>query len=256
MCSSLPRNNGNKLLHTYVMHRYLGGVFLDFLKRAFFGAAWFIDTAKFGDVPSAGALWFLLALFWASISYIIIILKVKSFFTRIVIVTLLFILSVVTIKYIRLPFSLQQGGCALLYVAIGHYINEKDLLERIYSIPLLLRIAIFVSWLPAIYFGGVSMGECNYMGKLLPVTLWGTLAGTYCFVGLIKWIGDKKYPMTTNTLSIMLAQAFLQFFQYYNEDYFHISISYTTELIILFAGSFLLSFPFKFALEKIPKVYL
>lgn len=98
------------------------------------------------------------------------------------------------------------------------------------------------------------MGECNYMGKFLPITFWGTLAGTYCFIGLFKWIGNREYSFTTHTLWIMCAQAFLQFFVYYNEDYFHISVTPLVEMIVLFVGSLVLAFPIKCIIERIPKL--
>ena len=152
----------------------------------------------------------------------------------------------------RFPFAIQQGGCALLYIAFGHTIKERNLLDDIYSIPVMYKVLIFFLWLPSVYFGGVSIGECNFKGKLLPVTFLGTLAGSYCFIGLFKRYIDRKLPLTTYTLWIMLAQSFLQFLSYYNEDFFHITVSPFIEMIVLFAGSFLLAFPIKCIVEIIP----
>lgn len=169
-------------------------------------------------------------------------------------IIVLFFFSVVPMKIFRLPFSFQPGCCALTYIAIGHTIKEYELLDKIYAIPSIFKIAILISWLPAIYLGGVSIGECNFMGKFLPLTFWGSLAGTYCFIWFFRSIGNRTISMSTYTLWIMLAHAILQFLVFYNNDYFHIEVSPLLELVILFSGSFILSFPMKMIIERIPTI--
>lgn len=97
-------------------------------------------------LPQIGAVWFLLALFWAFLS-LHFCLKFKY---PIIPAIGLFILGYST-RELWLPLSIQAGMAATLYLQIGFVIREKKLLSKLLNPSALLFCSMI--WLSGISFG-------------------------------------------------------------------------------------------------------
>lgn len=88
-------------------------------------------------VGAIGAIWFLLAMFWASI-VLRLIIKYNHYFTFVFVITY-FLGCIYTARIIWVPFALQASGPALLYMYIGYRVKHYDFSE-ITKLPLATKI--------------------------------------------------------------------------------------------------------------------
>lgn len=142
-------------------------------------------------VPAIGAIWFLLAMFWAKI---FLAAANKTPYTPWVVVGL-FAVGYVS-KVVWLPFSIQAGLCAVLFMYIGQKIREAGLLER-GAIHPVLWAAIGGMWLYTIvYGGGLCMVENQYYDGIV-VDVLGGVCGTLCVVRASQFIEARVAPLGT-----------------------------------------------------------
>lgn len=81
-------------------------------------------------MESIGAIWFLWALFWASLLLRVLLMTDLRYF-RLAAVLALFLTAVISVKSVFLPLSLQPGLAALLWVYVGWAVRQgKDWLEE------------------------------------------------------------------------------------------------------------------------------
>lgn len=66
-----------------------------------------------------GAIWFLLALFFAQVIVNLLIDKKYGFLSTVLIA----VIGIISAKFIWLPLSIQAGAAAAIYVAVGHVYN-------------------------------------------------------------------------------------------------------------------------------------
>lgn len=86
----------------------INSFFIVSLEKIVFASGWSKGNELFATLPGIGSIWFLFALFWAKNLYSLL----KSFFSDLnllLIVILLFAFSFMSIRIIRLPFSLQAA---------------------------------------------------------------------------------------------------------------------------------------------------
>ena len=141
-------------------------------------------------VIAIGALWFLLALFWARI------FLAAANMTRCpgAIVLVLFIASyMMDGDLLWLPFSIQAGMGATLFLYVGKKIHELCLLER-GAIHPMLWLAIAVTWAYSILFGGkLYMVSGHYGDGLLDVV--GSICGTMCLIVFARVLKEHARPI-------------------------------------------------------------
>ena len=111
-------------------------ILLYWIKAALYGAGTAMDNPK--NIPIIGAIWFLLALFWASL-IIHFIIKLNNSTAMVFVVTIV-ALSCFTARYYWLPLSIQAGCVGTLYVYIGYLWKDYFKLEK--KLPKKTTIAI------------------------------------------------------------------------------------------------------------------
>ena len=96
-------------------------------------------------IKSIGSIWFLWAMFWASLIFYGL-LKCHPY-VRLVAVFSLFWLSILSTKYIWLPLSIQSSGAGLLFIYIGYLYRQVE--TEIRKLPKEQKYASYVimGWL-------------------------------------------------------------------------------------------------------------
>ena len=150
-----------------------------------------------------GGIWFLLALFWIRI--FIAATNRLGLKSQIGISILLLIASVLSARYIWLPFSIQSGMGCMLYVVIGRYCRETNIFESM-RYPLFL---VFLGvWLIDFVLGGgrASLGMSVYplgaldvvagiAGAMVVITLCKLIESHSKIPGYIQIIGRSTLPI-------------------------------------------------------------
>ena len=163
-------------------------------------AAGLYGSGSRGDIlsfraPVIGAIWFFLALIWATIFlYWIINSRILSkLVIQIIIIIGIFFLGIISARWFWLPFSLQSGMCGLLFLYIGYIIGKykEKILEYIHF-KTLLAVCMGV-WGIAIYFSYtndcMSLARSYFPNCILNIL--GAIAGSYIILCLCKRI--EKY---------------------------------------------------------------
>lgn len=98
------------------------------------------------NIPGIGAIWFLLASFEGS-CFLRILLKFNPY-VRITGVVLLFCVGYFTRTHFWLPFSLQAGACATLFMYMGFLLKEMEstLLEIPYEVKCFGTLSVVLVW--------------------------------------------------------------------------------------------------------------
>lgn len=145
----------------FISHQNLG----DYIVRGFLAMLWGSGSVRTycinGEQPPIGPIWFLLALFFANISFSCL----KKYGSKVeisVIIVFLFIFSCISNKYYRLPFSIQSGLSALLFVAIGNAIREYEIVLSLKKLHILIKFMLVLIWLLCVAKGGITMTFCVY----------------------------------------------------------------------------------------------
>ncbi len=124
-------------------------------------------------IKAIGAIWFLPAMFWASILYGVLIDKKWCLLG----VILLALIGYWTVRYVYLPWSIQSAMLALVFVCAGRGLRiKKQILERP---KIWWPVAAFVLWAVCLYLDrGRFYLVGNYSEDLL-VDISGGAAGSY-----------------------------------------------------------------------------
>ena len=139
-----------------------------------------------------GAIWFLLALFWA---HLIVTLAYKTKVPWLVVI-LSATIGFATMPFFLLPWGIQAGMVAALFVYIGYLLRTINLFGRIaaHSIPMMISVAVCaIIWACDIYwFSGFAMAVNQY-GTTPILTFAGAIAGPICVVALSMAIDKAKF---------------------------------------------------------------
>ena len=136
-----------------------------------------------------GAIWFLWAIFWGSL-----LLRISLSFNKWVrpfFAAALFAAAVISKNYIWLPFSLQPGMCALLYMYIGWLIWQvKDVVSKVPLWPKILAAAAAVLfWISFIIdFDSFWFVRCDFGRGVLDI--FRSLCACGAVIG-ISWALDR-----------------------------------------------------------------
>lgn len=121
----------------------------DVLKNSILKIFWASNWEKdilWGNIPRIGAAWFLFALFWACFG-LNIFSRVLNQVEIPIVVMMAAIVSVVSIKVVEIPFSLQAGMLALLFVYMGSIIKKFNLIHYLMDISTRLKLLVAIFWL-------------------------------------------------------------------------------------------------------------
>ena len=141
-----------------------------------------------------GAIWFLLALFWARL---LLHCLARLPYTPVWVV-LCFVVGYVSSQYVLLPWSIQAGMCAVAFLYLGYLAKKYDVLSIAKRFPYVWAIAFVIWMVDIVLFGGMSMAVNNY-GSRPVLAVIGSFAGTLCIVGTSQLI--DHIPSLGGTLS-------------------------------------------------------
>lgn len=164
-------------------------------KAAFYGSGDVSELTLWPVDFRIGAIWFLLALFWAHL-----LLHVFAKLPQTPIwVAGCFALGYISARYVWLPWSLQSGMCAVAFLYIGYLAKQHDVLGLMQRFHWLWFAAGIVWIVDIAFFGGMSMAMNDY-GTRPVFAVVGSLAGTLCVVGISECI--DKVPAVGSALSL------------------------------------------------------
>lgn len=160
---------------------------------SFYGSGTFTHFLKW-DFRIIGAIWFLLAMFWAdTIFYFLLKTKCPYLYG-----TILSLIGYFTTKMIWMPLSFQAGISAIFFIQIGHFVREKDLFRK-YKDNFQVTCLAGIFWLIAIWYSGkLYMVGNNYGHGFLDVI--GAISATYL---ILKFSGflEQKCELVAGMLS-------------------------------------------------------
>lgn len=149
------------------------GVMKDSLVRALYGSGTLASPIL--GIKMFGAIWFLLAMFWALVLYD----RISGHRWTSLAVLALFAVGLLTRKW-WLPFSIQAGMCALLFVHVGHLarMHADRVGFRIDAISAPLVVASATAWAIAYAIGHGRFYLVQNYFECVPVDVVGAIAGT------------------------------------------------------------------------------
>lgn len=168
------------------------------------------------DVFSNSAIWFLLALFWASAILYIIIRCVSNRWARLAIVVIFGGIGIALGHFrINIPLYIDSAFTALPFVFIGYICKEHNLISRVEAMQkkqrIILMIAVFlVGTIIDYLFGwGASMVRNLQPG---PLRFYGCgIAGSFALIALCNIIGHLPLVsfIGVNTLTVLCTHDFV-----------------------------------------------
>ena len=179
---------------------------LRWLNAVAFGAGFLPGNPLWHQTKYIGGLWFLLALFWARLIVATIDRHIRPLALRLAVVVGLAVAGVLTAKAVWLPWSIQAGMCAAMFVWSGSRL--RDLNAPSGGEARLRRSGAF--WVVAVTAWIVSIGVYSdyrvsncILGTSLFALVWnmiGSYAGSACVVG-----GSRLIESHLERLSQVLA---------------------------------------------------
>ncbi len=179
-------------------------------KSFFFGSGSSNGSGIFASTSAVGPIWFLFGLFWAMLIYNF--LKIHFFGIELALIILvLFCVACFSVKFIRLPFSLQAGCSAVIYIWFGEQIRLHNVIERYNQIGIFGIITILILWVLCIKSGkGLIISRCFYPDGLLNIVV--SVAITLLFVCAIKRLNLKGGWIGRHTLLILCVHSTILYF--------------------------------------------
>ena len=170
---------------TNLIFRDLGStreLFSTWINAAVFAVGDLVANPLWPQGARIGAIWFLWALFWARLEVSLVLRLPRP--ARAPLVMASFAVALVSARYVFLPFSLQPGVCAALFVYAGHWMRDGDRLERLLSVNF-IWVPLAIVWAYAfVAFEGFSMAVADYGRTALALVrnLAGGVSGTLCVI--------------------------------------------------------------------------
>lgn len=172
----------------------------EWLNAAVYGSAALTGKELWPQTFRIGAIWFLLALFWARL------LVTAACKTRIsgLLIVLCALAGGISAPYVYLPFSIQAGMTASVYVYLGTLVRKYDLLNVMKQHKWVLAPALLI-WLYAIlHFRGFGMGTADFGQTPLDVArnLIGSFGGMICILIISMYIEQLGHRMSSHLAEI------------------------------------------------------
>lgn len=135
-------------------------IVINWIKRTLFASAQ-PGSEFLAQFDFVGPIWFLFGMFWSCTFYSYL----KNKYSGITLwgfSLVLFALASISIKGIRLPFSIQAGMGGVLLLQIGQFIKENDLLVKVKMLPKSLVLLMSLTILVLGWNTGLNIGILNY----------------------------------------------------------------------------------------------
>lgn len=181
----------------FILRTGTKATFAGWAAAAFYGAG-DLATNYLWPVPyRIGAIWFLLALFWAHL-FVYWISRRKH---PLLWVVLFFLVGYFSAKIFWLPLSIQSGMTATVFLYFGIEARRHRLLDAFRQRPYLWILTAAI-WIIFIWkFTGFSMAMNNY-GVYPILDLFGSLCACLCIMG-IAMLCDKWLDMISRGLALI-----------------------------------------------------
>lgn len=192
----------------------------------------YIDIEKI--IYGVGPGWFLLAMFWGRILFNALIHLPAS---KYLIITLL-ISSIPTFLqwmdlFFNIPFNVMQGLSCIVFIAIGHYARQRNILQLMYQHAWLWIIISLLLCLNTGYYGEIEMSGSYF--KLWIIDYAGAIGGTFLCYCIAKII--VKYAKTTTDILTKISIFSLAIFSIHAIDFcvffwYHITVYISQEYVV------------------------
>lgn len=156
--------------------------FLDTILAAFWGSGGKHSSLIWGNIPSIGAIWFLLALFWCRVLFCIISIKTNGWQKIFAIITTAIGATILDRYVINLPFGILPGASALIFYLTGNIVAKVP-------IPYVFLIVCIICWPIGFVISKLYMVDCHY--ELYPIDILGACGGTFTIFILSKKISKS-----------------------------------------------------------------
>lgn len=171
-----------QILTTHMLGDYPIG-----MSRGTFALGW-LDAALYGSASISGkelwpqqfrigAIWFLLALFWARL-----LVKISYRFSHTAIVIVGFVIAgIISARYVWLPLSIQAGLSATSYVYLGTVVRNHNMLNKYILNWKIFTVSIAVWVFAILRFNGFGMGLADFGSSPADVlrNFVGSIAASY-----------------------------------------------------------------------------
>jgi len=175
----------------------------DRVVRSLWGSGWDGGEALFATIPMIGAIWFLLALFFSCTIYACLKQHCRPL-QRLMAVLLLYSFGVISAQHVRLPFSLQAGLCALIFVWFGDELRQRRLLTQLQGVNKALLLAFLCIWIVNLLFlPWIGMVVANMGYNIIGIL--AAIVATVAVILLCKRLHWSGGWMGRNTLYILSA---------------------------------------------------
>lgn len=160
-----------------------------------------INSILYGIGPG----WFLLSLFWCRLFFNCIIKLAPKYYFLISFISssavaLLYPIESSLIKFLPPLFALPQSLSCLIFLAIGYYVKQKDLLTILSSHTYRIVFLSVLFWLITCIYGKVEVSNCIY--KLWIIDYLGALGGTCICYYIARFINRQSTFLSTLFINI------------------------------------------------------
>lgn len=138
-------------------------------------------------VIAVGAIWYLLALFWAKL----LLASIREMKYPGLLSLILFIVGVQTKEAVWLPLSVQPALCAVLFMYVGQEARRFSLFDK-GRVPFLLWVCIVMTWLYcAAFYGQLYMVSNTYQHGAIDVI--GGICGAMLMIKVGEGMAKARY---------------------------------------------------------------
>ena len=142
--------------------------------------------------------------------------------TYIYLVISIFISTIVVFSFPYFPIDINlaipQGLTCLLFIAIGYFIKQKNILTKIQNSAYLKYLSLLISilfWLITFTYGQVEISQCIF--KLWIIDYLGAIGGTFFCYHIAKYI--INYSNILSTLLYRISQYSIAILSFHAIDY-------------------------------------
>lgn len=153
----------------------------------------YIDIEKV--IYGVGPGWFLLAMFWGRILFNALIhLPASKYLTFTLLISSIPTFLQWTDLFLNIPFNVMQGLSCTVFIAIGHYARQRNILQLMYQHVWTWIIISLLLCLNTGYYGEIEMSGSYF--KLWIIDYAGAIGGTFLCYCIAKAIVKQAKTLT------------------------------------------------------------
>ena len=165
------------------------------LQTGWFGSGQYHASPIWGDFPTIGMIWFLLAMFWCRVIYNIIS-KLPTLYKYLTGAVVAMIATMIDNFIINMPWGILTGLSAIMFYMLGNALKEN--LAWVHEKRTIFSVVGTTCWITALLFSGMGMAVCHYENYLLDIA--GACGATWCVYRFSRML-EKKTCCLNSVLS-------------------------------------------------------